>query len=48
MGLVLLLEVSTPQGHELHLKASALKRPVQLLELSTPQGYELHLNVSAL
>jgi hypothetical protein len=30
--LVLLLEVSTPQGPELHLNVSALQRPVLLLE----------------
>jgi hypothetical protein len=32
---VLLLEVSTPQGPELHLNVSALQRPVLLLEVST-------------
>jgi hypothetical protein len=36
--LVLLLEVSTPKGPELHLKVSALQRPVLLLEMSTPHG----------
>jgi hypothetical protein len=46
--LVLLLEVSTTQGPELHLDVSALQRLVLLLEVSTPQGPELHLNVSAL
>ncbi len=45
---LLLLEVSTPQGPELHLNVSALLRYVLLLEVSTPQGPELHLNVSAL
>ena len=39
--LVLLLEVSTPQGSELHLNVSALQRPVLLLEVSTPQGPKL-------
>jgi hypothetical protein len=45
---VLLLEVSTPQGPELHLDMSVLQRPVRLLEVSTPQGPELHLDVSTL
>jgi hypothetical protein len=45
---MLLLEVSTPQGPELHLIMSALKRPVLLLEVSTPQGPVLQLNVSTL
>ncbi len=44
---VLLSEVSTPQGPELHLYVSTLQRPVLLLEVSTPQGSELHLEVSA-
>jgi hypothetical protein len=42
------LEVSTPQGPELHMNVSALQRYVLLLEVSTTQGPELHLNVSAL
>jgi hypothetical protein len=46
--LVLLLEVSTPQGSELHLNVSALQRPVLLLEVSTPQGPKLIWNVPAL
>ncbi len=43
---MLLLEVSTPQGPELHLNVSALQRIMLLLEVSTPQGPELHLDVS--
>jgi hypothetical protein len=35
---VLLLEMSTPQGPELHMNMSALQKPVLLLEVSTPQG----------
>jgi hypothetical protein len=40
---VLLLEVSIPQGPELHLNVSALQRPVLLLalEVSTPKGPKL-------
>ncbi len=45
---VLLLEVSTLQGPELHLDVSGLKRNVLLLEVSTLQGPKLHLDVSAL
>ena len=45
---MLFLEVSTPQGPELHLNVSALQRPVLLLEVSTTQGPELHLDLSAL
>jgi hypothetical protein len=45
---VLLLEVSTIQGPELHLDVSALQRSVLLLEVSTLQGPELQLDVSAL
>jgi hypothetical protein len=44
----LLREVSTSQGHELHLYGSTIQRPVLLLELSTPQGSELHLYVSTI
>ncbi len=44
---VLLLEVSTLQGPELHLDVSALQRSVLLLEVSAT-GPELHLDVSAL
>ncbi len=44
---VLLLELSTLQGPELHLKVSALQRSVLLLEV-TATGPELHLDVSAL
>ena len=36
--LVLLLEVSTAQGPELHLNVSALQRLVLLLEVSTSNG----------
>ncbi len=42
----MILEVSTPQGPELHLGVSTVQRPVLLLEGSTPQGPELHLDVS--
>jgi hypothetical protein len=45
---VLLLEVSTLEGPEMHLDVSALKRSVLLLEVSTLQRPELHLDVSAL
>ncbi len=45
---VLLLEVSTPQGPELHLNVSALQRLVLLLKVSTQQGPELHLGVSTI
>jgi hypothetical protein len=45
---VLLLEMSTLQGPELHLDVSALQRNVLLLEVSTLQGPKLHLDVSAL
>jgi hypothetical protein len=41
---VLLLEVSTLQGPELHLDVSALQRSVLLLEVSAT-GPELHLDV---
>jgi len=44
---VLLLEVSTLQGPELHLDVSALQRSVLLLEVSAT-GPELYLDVSAL
>ena len=44
---VLLLEVSTLQGPELHLDVSALQGNVLLLEVSTLQGPELYLDVSA-
>ena len=44
---VLLLEVSTLQGPELHLDVSALQRRVLLLEVSAT-GPELRLDVSAL
>ncbi len=40
-GTVLLLEVSTPQGPELHLDVSTLQMPVLLLEVSTPRGLSL-------
>jgi hypothetical protein len=43
---VLLLEVSTLQGPELHLDVSVLQRSVLLLEVSAT-GPELHLDVSA-
>jgi hypothetical protein len=43
---VLLLEVSTLQGPELHLDVSVLQRSVLLLEVSAT-GTELHLDVSA-
>jgi hypothetical protein len=45
---VLLLEVSKPPRHELHINVSTLLRPVMLLEVSTPQGLELHLDLSIL
>jgi hypothetical protein len=45
---VLLLEVSTLQGPELHLDVFALQRSVLLLEVSTLQGPELQQDVSAL
>ncbi len=38
---MLLLEVPTSHGPELHLNVSALQRPVLLLEVSTPEGPEL-------
>ena len=41
---VLLLELSTLQGPELHLNVSALQRSVPLLEVSAT-GPELHLDV---
>ncbi len=44
---MLLLELSTLQGPELHLNVSALQRSVLLLEVSAT-GPELHLDVSAL
>ncbi len=44
---VLLLEVSTLHGPELHLDVSALQRSLLLLEVSAT-GPELHLDVSAL
>ncbi len=44
---VLLLEVSTLQGPELHLDVSAIQRSVLLLEVSAT-GLELNLEVSAL
>jgi hypothetical protein len=43
---VLLLEVSYPQGLELHVDLSALHTIVLLPEVSTIQGPELHLDVS--
>jgi hypothetical protein len=45
---VLLLEVSTRQGSELHLDVSTLQRHVLYLEVSTTQGPELHLDVSTI
>ncbi len=45
---MLLLEVSTPQGPELHLDVSTLQRPVLHLEVSTPQPLKLHLDLSTL
>ncbi len=35
---MLLLEVSTPQGYELHLEVSTLQRYVLHREVSIPQG----------
>jgi hypothetical protein len=35
---VMLLEVSTPQGPELHLELSTIQRPVLHLDMSTPSG----------
>jgi hypothetical protein len=42
---VLLLDVSTPQGPELHLDVSGQQETLMLLEVSTLQGSELHLDV---
>ncbi len=44
---MLLLEVSTVKGPELHLDVSALQRNLLLLDVSTLQGPELYLDVSA-
>jgi hypothetical protein len=41
-------DMSIPQGPELHLKVSALQRPMLLPEVSTPQGHELHLDMFAI
>jgi hypothetical protein len=41
-----LLDVSTLQGHELHLNLSRQQELVQRLDVSTLQGPLLHLNVS--
>ncbi len=41
---VLLLEVSTPHGPELHLDLSTLQRHVLHREVYTPHGPELHLD----
>ncbi len=40
------LEVSTPQGSELHLELCGQQEPVLLIDLSTPQEPELHLALS--
>ncbi len=42
---MLLLEVSTPQGSELHLDLCTLQRPVLYLDVFTPEGPELHLDL---
>ncbi len=43
---VLLLEISTPQGPELHLNVSGQQEPLLLLHISTLQGPELQLDGS--
>jgi len=43
---VLILELSTPQGPELHLDVSTIQMPVLLLGVFTPQWPELHLDLS--
>ncbi len=45
---VLLLEVSTPQRHEMHPYGSTLQRPVLHLDVSTPQGPQMHLDLAGL
>ncbi len=42
---MLLLEVSTLQGPEMHLDVPRQQEPVLLLEVSTLQGPEMHLDV---
>jgi hypothetical protein len=44
----LLLDVSIPQGPELHLDLSSLQWPALQLGMSTPQGPELNLDLSTL
>jgi hypothetical protein len=43
---VLLLDISTPQGPELHLVVSTLQKSVLPLDVSTPQGPEMQLDLS--
>ncbi len=43
---VLLLEVSTPQKHEMHSYGSTLQRPVLHLDVSTPKGPQMHLDLA--
>jgi hypothetical protein len=45
---MLLLDVSTTQGPELHLDIPRQQEPVLLLDVSTPQGLELHWDVPRL
>ncbi len=46
--IVLLQEMSTPQGPERHLEVSTIQRHVLHREVSTPQGPELHVDMSTL
>ncbi len=45
---MLLLEVPSPKGPDLHLDVSALQRNVLHGQVSKPQGTELHLDVSTI
>jgi hypothetical protein len=44
-GALLILNVSTSQGPELHLDMSGQQEPLLLLDVSSLQGPELHLDV---